>query len=45
VVLLDGMVPSDNWDSGIVSSEIGPDPIYQAAYDLRYTNPGFQNIE
>ena len=44
LVVLDGTVPSDNWDSGIVSSEFDPDELTDATVDLRH-NPAFQNIE
>ena len=44
LVLLDGTIPSDNWDSGIVSSEFDPDQLTDAATDLR-SNPAFQSIE
>jgi hypothetical protein len=44
LVLLDGTVPSDNWNSGIVSSEFDPDQLTDAAQNLS-VNPGLQNIE
>ncbi len=44
LVLLDGTVPSDNWDSGIESSEFDPDQLTDAAVDLRH-NSRFQHIE
>jgi hypothetical protein len=44
LVVLDGTVASDNWDSGIVSSEFDPDQLTDATVDLRH-NPAFQNIE
>ena len=44
LVVLDGTIPSDNWDSGIVSSEFDPDPLTDATTDLR-SNPAFQSIE
>jgi hypothetical protein len=44
LVVLDGTVPSDNWDSGMVSSEFDPDQLTDATVDLRH-NPAFQNIE
>ncbi len=44
LVLLDGTIPSDNWDSGIVSSEFDPEPLTDATTDLR-TNAAFQSIE
>jgi hypothetical protein len=44
LVLLDGTVPSDNWDSGIVSSEFDPQQLTDAAVDLR-RNVGFQNVD
>lgn len=44
MVLLDGTLPSDNWDTGIMSSEFDPDQLTDAAVDLRH-NPGFQHIE
>ena len=44
MVLLDGTGPSDNWDTGIESSEFDPDQLTDAAVDLRH-NAAFQNIE
>ena len=44
LVLLDGTVSSDNWDSGIVSSEFDPDQLSDATVDLR-VNPAFKSIE
>ena len=44
LVLLDGTVPSDNWDSGIVSSEFDPQQLTDAVLDLR-RNVGFQNVD
>ena len=37
LVVLDGTVPCDNWDSGIVSSEFDPDQLTDAANDLRHS--------
>jgi hypothetical protein len=44
LVLLDGTLPSDNWDSGIVSSEFDPTQLTDATNDLK-SNPAFQSIE
>ena len=44
LVLLDGTMAGDNWDSGIVSSEFDPDQLTDATNDLR-NNTGFQSIE
>lgn len=44
MVLLDGTVPGDNWESGIVTSEFDPDQLSDATYDLRH-NAAFQNVE
>jgi Malectin domain len=44
LVLLDGTVPSDNWESGIVSSEFDPDQLTDATVDLKQ-NAAFQHIE
>ena len=44
MVLLDGTVPGDNWDSGIVSSDFDPDQLTDATVDLRH-NAALQNIE
>ena len=44
LVLLDGTIPSDNWDSGIISSEFDPVQLTDASVDLRH-NPAFQSIE
>ena len=44
MILLDGTVGADNWDSGITSSEFDPNQLTDAAVDLRH-NAAFQNIE
>jgi hypothetical protein len=44
LVVLDGTVPGDNWDSGIVSSEFNPDQLTGVAVDFG-SNDNFQNIE
>lgn len=38
LVLLDGTLPGDNWDSGFVSDEFFPDPLVDAIRDLNH-NP------
>jgi hypothetical protein len=44
LVLLDGTLPGSNWESGIVSSEFDPDPIYNAVNDLQ-NNVALKPIE
>ncbi len=37
MILLDGTVPSDNWDSNVVSDEFFPDQLVDAINDLSHT--------
>ena len=44
LIILDGTIPGDNWDSGVISSEFDPDQLTLAANDLKH-NAAMQNIE
>lgn len=44
LVLLDGTTPSDNWDSGMVTSEFAPDPLNDAVHQFSASSP-LANIE